>query len=244
MLRSSAYALCAAVLCLPACGSEDGGTGPSEEPESLTLRIKHEVSGTALALDTGAYVNGAGNSYTVARLQYYVSGIELEADGGAGVALEGSHYLDGADPSTFEWMVPAPAAADYQGVTLHVGLTAAENVTGGLPNTTENIDMAWPDPMGGGYHFLKLEGHYTAPDDSEVGFALHIGGNDFLVTATVAEPYTLVAGAQEMTLVMDLNEWMDNPHTFDFDSDGNYTMNDPAAKQKLMENGADVFSLE
>ena len=36
--------------------------------------------------------------------------------------------------------------------------------------------MAWPDVMGGGYHFLKLEGHYKK-DSLLAGYAMHIGQN-------------------------------------------------------------------
>ena len=138
----------------------------------------------------------------------------------------------------------AVPAGNYESVQLFIGLDDETNVTGGLPNTKENVDMAWPEHMGGGYHFLKCEGHYQDPNAATVGYAMHMGGNETRITVTIAKAFTLAKDSPSLTLAMNLDEWYQNPHEYNFDVDGNYTMHDDVAKQKLKENGADVFTME
>jgi hypothetical protein len=50
-----------------------------------------------------------------------------------------------------------------------------------LSTTLDNLNMAWPTAMGGGYHFLKMEGHYLDSLNTNQGYAIHIGKNENLM---------------------------------------------------------------
>ena len=45
--------------------------------------------------------------------------------------------------------------------------------------------MAWPTAMGGGYHFMKVEGHYLDTSNTIQGFAIHLGKNNNLVNVLI-----------------------------------------------------------
>ena len=101
--------------------------------------------------------------------------------------------------------------------------------------------MAWPDVMGGGYHFLKLEGHYKK-DSLLAGYAMHIGQNGFRVSVGLHCNLILPQnGDADFNMTMNVNEWFKNPNIYNFNTDGVFTMGDTILMKKLLQNGADVF---
>lgn len=154
--------------------------------------------------------------------------------------LHGPFHMASATPKEFS--LGALAAGDYSGAELLLGLTPTLNFTGGLPNTMDNINMAWPDPMGGGYHFIKFEGHFTNLSAS-VGFAMHIGNNMNLPQAQTTQPFALDGASGTLALRFNLNELFRTPNDYDL-ANGNYSMGSMALMTQLKENAADAFTLE
>ena len=128
----------------------------------------------------------------------------------------------------------------YTKAKFYVGLDSAHNISYSLPNTTENLNMAWPEMMGGGYHFMKFEGNYIS-GTSTFGFAMHLGRNPYLVEIELDRIFNIPSQYNLTNLDMNLNEWFKNPEIYDFDIDGNYSMGDTAAMHKLSNNGIDIF---
>ncbi|MEO7080154.1 MAG: MbnP family protein, partial [Flavobacteriales bacterium] len=124
---------------------------------------------------------------------------------------------------------------------LLLGLTPTLNVTGGLPNTMDNINMAWPDPMGGGYHFIKFEGHFTTGGTSS-GYAMHIGKNDFLPHCDLPQAFTITGSGGKLLLTFNLNEVFRTPNTYDLAA-GNYSMGNMGLMTQLKENCANAFTI-
>lgn len=219
------------------------GCGGGAETRALTLRISHVVDGEALRFDDVRYTNAAGNVYSVERLEYYVSSVVLHREGGGTVRLAGAHYCNARDGAVNELRLGDVPAGAYTGVSLLLGLDAAENVTGALPATTQNTNMAWPVPMGGGYHFLKLEGHFRESGGALSGFAMHVGRSENVVRARADAAFTVSGALPALELRMNVNEWFRGPATYDFATDPVYSMSSGAAMQKLAANGADVFTI-
>jgi hypothetical protein len=113
----------------------------------------------------------------------------------------------------------------------------------GLPNTEDNIGMIWPEPMGGGYHFMKMEGKFR---DSLglVGYALHQGTNLTGIEVSTPIRFNVDENPTGFQLTMDINEWFTNPYDYDLEIDGNYTMGDTVSMKKIAANGATVFNLK
>lgn len=214
-----------------------GGT----ETASFTLRIGHDVDGQALVFDDVRYTNAAGNAYSVERLEYYVSGVRLHRADGSTVELTGTHYCSARDATTNTLPFASVPTGTYTGVTIRLGLDATQNVTGALPATTQNTNMAWPVPMGGGYHFLKLEGRFRDGAGALHGYAMHIGRTTNAITARVDTPI-VVRASGSLALRMNLNEWFNAPSRYDFATDPVYSMSSDAAMRKLAANGVDVLS--
>lgn len=230
--------LLSSVFILNAC--KDDNSEPVSELSSITFRIDHEVDGVSLEYDTLLYQNLAGNKYNVTRLQYYISQVSLIKTDSQKVLLKNYHYVDADVSSTEEFMVSNIPHGDYIGLSLNIGLDTSLNKTGALPVTTENTNMEWPDMMGGGYHFMKFEGHFLN-NDTLYGYAMHLGNNKNLVRVTIYSPLTFHSDAT-YKLLMNLNEWFKNPNTYDLNVDGNYSMGDSTAMRKLAQNGVDVLT--
>ena len=189
------------------------------------------------------YTNAAGNVYSVSRLQFYISNIQLIKPDSSLVNISEYNYVDARVSSTLSMTQTLPQKGSFIGMRLQLGLDTTHNKTNFLSAIAENINMAWPDIMGGGYHFMKFEGVYV-DGLSFPGFAMHLGRNPYVANCVISHAFVLTDGNNQMNLVMDLNEWFANPQIYDFNIDGNSSMGDPNDLLKLSQNGTDIFKLQ
>jgi hypothetical protein len=221
-------------------GCQDDDNEHIDEKSSITFQFAHGSDGVPLSFDTLLYQNMAGNKYSVTRLQYYVSQVALIKADSQKIVLKDYYYIDANVSSTITFQASNIPHGNYIGLSLNIGLDTSLNKTGALPVIPENINMEWPDMMGGGYHFMKLEGHFLN-NDTLYGYAMHLGNNKNLVRVVIYSPLSLYSDAT-YKLLMNLNEWFKNPHTYDFNIDGNYSMGDSVAMRKLSQNGVDILT--
>ncbi len=223
------------------CRKKETGPEPAKTSD-LTLSIQHNIGSFPLKTDTILYQNKAGNSYSVTKLEYFLSHAVFHGSSGD-IVFDNVDYINPLTPdfkSTKPIKVPF---GRYSGLTLYLGLDTSHNKSGILPHTVENENMAWPASMGGGYHFLKLEGRFM-DTGGPAGYALHLGRNENLVRIDVDADFDIISGIHDMVLTMDINEWFENPHTYDIPKDGRYIMTSAPAMKKISENGRDVLTFK
>lgn len=234
---------CAALLLLlPSCRKETPPPPVAPEPQpSAWLSVEHVVDGQPLQLDSLCHLTESGSIYSVTRLVYYLSELVLiGTDGTTNDTLHGPWYMDAREAVAIPLAGLRPGA--YSGARLLLGLPPGLNTSGALPNTLANSHMAWPEPMGGGYHFMKLEGHFTG-SGGVAGYALHLGTDAFLPVCTLPGGFTIPGAAGTLVLTFNINEVFRAPHTYDLDA-GNYSMGSPVWMGQLRDNCTDAFSLE
>lgn len=215
-------------------------------PSSIKLQIgfTHSVDGTILELDTIKYSNEAGNLYSVVNLRYFISNLVLHK-AGEKIVLEDIHYIDLRDTNT---LTLSPNVNILNGacdsITFTFGLDTSFNMTGYFVNPPE-ANMAWPPPMGGGYHYMQLEGKYDSAGVTTKNYNVHTG-------ATMGVPYdfpvhlsssSFMANGKNITatIEMNINKWFSDPNTYDFMTYGDAIMGNSSAQQVLQQNGHDVF---
>ncbi len=232
------------MLLVSGCRKKDVEVTFPEAP--LGLKVSYEVDGQPLEFGKLKYRNDAGNVYSVTRLQYYISRVSLWNAEKGWVVVDTPFYLDAKRWPIQEFVVGQFPTGTYDSIRFHVGLQPEWNQHGKLPSTIENEEMKWPTMMGGGYHFLKLEGNFKKSDTSSTvdGYALHLGTNVALVTIRLPASITIPENGQpvEVHLRMNVNEWFNNPYDYDLSEKG-YIMGDTLRMQKIAENGSDVFRL-
>lgn len=226
------------------------GCGKKEVPPAtvvsgkITVNIDYVAGDRPLIFDTVTFTNKAGNIYGVTTLHYYLSGFRFYKNNELQHYCSKIAYVDARIPgnSHFELTeLSGMKVGTYDSVSFYIGIEPALNITNSLPASLENIGMGWPDAMGGGYHFLKLEGHWN--DGGTVsGYAMHLGTNNYQVKAGVACKMVVdkVANGQ-LNMTMNINEWYTNPYDYNFSTNGLFSMGVATIMQKLTENGADVF---
>ena len=207
----------------------------------LNINIGYNVDGAAVIFDSVIYMNEAGSNYSISKLHYYLSGFRFIKNDGA-VDADDVFYIDIRNAETSKLSFQNFTPGNYSAVQFVIGVDSAHNITDELPNTLENLNMAWPEPMGGGYHHMKLEGHFMS-EGAMHGYAMHLGLNKYSVNVELDKLFTVVLNtSNEIKLNMNINEWFRDPQVYDFNVDGNYSMGSMPAMMKLSANGVDVFN--
>ena len=233
-LRRAGLTLAAAFI-LVACGDDDDNTAGT-----VAVHFGHEVAGQPLELDDGSYTNAAGNAYRVTHLEYIVTDVDLMRGDGATFRLGDEHYRNARRSSTASLMATGVAGGSYTALRFTFGAPGDRS----LPNTSDFNNMEWPANMGGGYHYIRLEGRFSDGDET-LALLSHTGpagGGDF--TFEVELPLSLSVNGDDKAIhvIMDLNEWYQDPHVYDFSGRG-MIMGNADAQLTHQANGASVFRI-
>lgn len=222
----------------------------------IELNFSFVVDNDSLRLDTCLYQNAAGNLYEVNDVQFFISHVMLETASRKLMEIsdnQGVHYVDVRIPGTLSWWIADEFPNEtFRSIQFVFGLEREQNVTGYFPNPPEN-NMSWPDLLGGGYHYMKINGRWVDESGVRQPFNLHTGkivtyegftDNAFTVTLPLTNFSTLGKKTSDVTLQMDVNAWFTNPYLFDFNVFGGSIMQNREAQEVLRANGRDVFSVK
>ena len=256
--------LLAAVCLLAACQKKEW-TG------EVTLNFTFSYNGQALdALDgtrlfamPASEAVAAGQSVTIEEIRYFISKVYLIEENGTHVALteadgNGCHYIDCAMPATRKWTVQDVACGHYVGIGFTYGLDEADNVSHRFANPPESL-MFWPEALGGGYHYMQINGKWLSSADApHEPYGLHTGIGqtwaDGLPTAfhqnyvrlefpDTTSLFLTMEQSVSLSIDMDVMQWRTDPHPWDFAVEGTAIMQNQEAQQILKENVRNVFSI-
>lgn len=226
-----------------------------EKTADLTFDFDFVVEGQSLVQDSRQYVNAAGNQYEVNEVMFFISDLKLYKGDGSVVSKEDVHYVDVDIASTLSWNLAAVPVGDYTSLSFTFGLTDAQNQSYRFVNPPE-CDMSWPTVLGGGYHYMKINGKWEADDGQVKPFNLHTGRGqlydedgqvtqfvDNSFTVQLNKSFSLQKNGNTLRLVMDINRWFDARQLFDWNEWGGSIMQNQAAQEILKQNGPYVFEL-
>ena len=230
-----------------------------QEPAAskINLGIHYSVDGDELVTGSLCYQNEAKNQFLITEIQWFISNIEIKDANGNWLPLdEGGRifYLDENENLTKDFVSQIIPASQYSALRFTFGLDDDDNKTGLFVNPPES-DMFWPEPLGGGYHYMKLNGKWLDENGCLSPFNVHlgIGQNENLTEFyqnyfQVEIPFVYPLNAAEngnhfLQINMEIANWFRTPHTYDFNVWGGAIMQNQAALQVLKENGRDVFSV-
>lgn len=218
---------------------------------SVMLEFSHRVGDHPLVMNSMTNVNAAGNVYSVETLMYYVSDVTFSGPDGSHTEAV-VHYVDAEDEDTHTLMIPGIPERHYETISFTYGLSPERNQTGALGTDQVNLNMAWPENWGGGYHYMKLEGHFEVEGSNPSNYLSHTGRykdpegvehpHDFRVSVT---PHFNVVRdvTAHVELKFDVNQWYENPNVINLESHATGIMANTAAQDLMEANGESVFSL-
>ena len=229
------------------------------------IHISYTANGRPLTLDSLCYVNEAGNRFLITEIQWFISRITLLSEQGdqyvlghrevstlLGIPQEKVFYIDTNIPESQTLATASIPCQRYVSMRFTFGLDQEDNVTGFFTNPPES-NMFWPDPLGGGYHYMKLNGKYLdengdlAPMNIHLGIGQNEDHTEFYQNYfTVEFPLNLELEEDATNVIhlnMNIDNWFRNPNTYDINVFGSAIMQNQEAQRLLKENGHDVFEL-
>lgn len=243
------------------CKKDDPITENPVKYGKINFQFTHKVNGQALVVDTLVYTNAAGNEYLINEVQYFISDVVLHnSDGTDYILSDDIHYIDSDLSSTMLWSVADKIpVGNYTSVSFTFGINESKNQSYMFQNPPER-DMFWPEFLGGGYHYMKLNGKWKDTTNSITPFNFHLGigqiyAHDTIVVDsitgfvqnyfTVNLPTSFFITENKTTnieIVMNIESWFETPHVWDFNYWGGSIMQNQPAMETAKENGADVFT--
>ena len=240
---------------------------PVTKGDNVAISFVHFVDGELLKLDTMAYETSLKNRYMVTDLQYFISCVRLHQAGGKWIDINPDceiHYVDLRIPKTWSWILSRSypdMTADS--VSFVFGLDCGNNISFRFPDPPER-DMFWPEVLGGGYHYMKLNMKWKNAEMTEMlPFMFHLGtgqvykGNvvntDSIIGFvpnffTVTFPFTPVmksGGAYSNWVIrMNVGNWFDGAYAFDFSDYPKGIMQNQEGMFKATQNGKKAFEFQ
>ena len=225
----------------------------------IVFKFAHYVDNQPAIWDSMMYVNAAGNPYQVNDVEYFISNITLHRSDGTSklITSKSIYYIDSGISSTQTWNVSDEIpVGSYNSISFTFGIDSVHNISNIFVNFPED-GMFWPEPMGGGYHMMKLNGKYKNPaGDSVFNFNTHIGKGRVIVGAdttmvnnsfTASLPsssFTLTKDAtKEIEIIMNIDSWYKTPNIYDHNIYGQNIMSNQTAMGMIVQNGFDVFTI-
>jgi hypothetical protein len=246
---------------------EKGDTPDDPSYGKIRLVFEHYVDQMPLIIDDEEYVNAFGNHYLITELQYFISDVVLYSSVTGDFMIDAwkdIHYIDNDIPSTMEWNVYDPVpVSDYDSISFRFGISEEKNITLMYNNPPER-DMFWPEVLGGGYHYMKLNGKWWDTGMSQnIPYEFHLGigqiysgdsayvpditgfvHNDFRVNLA-SSAFTLSDGdTVTINIRMNIENWFQNPNIYNHGDYAENIMQSQEAMNLACENGKeDVFTV-
>ena len=233
------------VLFMTACSDDDEKITNG----NVTLNFTHNWDGESVSstsFNTISLNNANGEILSISKLRYLVSNISLVKSNGDLILLSNYILVDLTNDANSLEVIDIPLDT-YTSMIFTFGFNEEDNIDGGyldLNSTSWN----WPTMLGGGYHFMQLEGKYE--DSGALSpFAYHMGTarksmdvfeqNFFDVSL---DGFSLTDDAT-IEIKMNVAEWFKNPNTWDLNVLNINLMPNYDAQKMMRQNGKSVFSL-
>ncbi|MBI9038493.1 MAG: hypothetical protein JEY97_10200 [Bacteroidales bacterium] len=234
-----------------------------EKFSNLTLKFAYYNEGKLLEFDTIIYENEAGNKYLVNEIQYFISDVILHKSNGENILIDewkDIHYIDTDILSTQTWKIPDKLTpGNYNSISFTFGISEAKNHSLMFLNPPER-DMFWPEYLGGGYHYMKLNGKWLSDENTINPFDFHLGigqiyhsypdsitgfiQNYFEVNLPSSSFELIENQTKEIEISMNIENWFRNPNIYDHDVYGGDIMQNQEAMNLACENGHNVFTIK
>lgn len=220
----------------------DDGSCDYAPIKDLNINFTQTVNGDPLILDSMMYTNQSNQNYSVQTVRYLISDINLHSENGTITLVDEVHFIDFSIDSTLTLSIAEVDNANYTSISFTMGLASKNNVTNLFLNENFFPSFAWPEFLGGGYHYMQLEGDFNTVFN---GYATHTGGTDG-IDYSFNKTFPIIINAtnniRDIYINMEITNWYQNPEIFNLTTDG--IMGDINSQNILQANGIeDVFSV-
>jgi hypothetical protein len=178
--------------------------------QNITIEIKPVFAGKSLVLSTQTYVTKQGDTISIDRLRFYLSGFVLTLENGETYTEANSyHLIDAEDPSSFLITLKNVPEGKITAVNFNIGIDSTTSVSGALGGDLDPVKgMYWA--WNSGYINAKLEGVCKSNRGKKNHlFEFHIGGYMQPHYAIRAVKVPLKEPASKIVLRPDISSWLE-----------------------------------
>lgn len=247
------YVLLALLMIIFGCNSDSDDV---DVKVNATLTFSHywdQTSITNSEFNTLNFTNDHGELMSIERLRYLISDITFTKTDGQTILLEGYNLVDVTNQTNLSYTPSQKIAkGTYSNVSFIFGLVNEKN-TGGAYNDLNSASWNVPASLGGGYHYMQLDGKFINTNNETQGYNYHairavdnIGSNPSFPQDTfirVDLGAITVASDTEIKVLMHIDQWFKNPYSWDLNLYNQMLMPNSSAQVLMYENGQSVFTL-
>jgi len=257
------YILYISIIFLLSCKKET--TNNEGDFGKLKIEFSHSVDSLPLVKNQMVYINAAGNQYEISEVKYFIFDLILYDKNKTEVLInkwKAIHYIDIDYPNTLTWNVyDEIPVGKYDSISFIFGLNEARNISFQFVNPPE-VNMFWPEILGGGYHYLMINGKWKDSNNQISPFNFHLGigqiyagglintdsiigyvHNYFKVSIPTPKLSFDKGKTSILKINMNINSWFCTPYIYNHDYWGSNIMQDQDAMNIAKQNGFDVFSV-
>ena len=223
---------------------------------NIAFNFSHKWDGTSVGnadFNIIKFANANGEQLSISKLRYPISNITFEKSTGEIFVIDGYNLVDVTNNANLSFTpnTTIPLGA-YSKVSFTFGFNNDDNYK---ENYADLNSASWivPEMLGGGYHFMQLEGKFIDNATAETGYAYHaIRAVDNSKTPQEFQDTFFEVNLGGVTITnnaafnieMNIAEWFKNPNTWNLNVLNNTLMPNFNAQVMMFENGQNVFSLE
>lgn len=221
-----------------------------------TFNFIHHWDNTIITnanFNTVHYTTANGEELSIERLRYLISNITFEKPDGETIRLEGHNLIDVTNGTNLSFTPnESIPIGDYTNVSFTFGFTNEDNIDG------EYIDLnsaSWnvPTMLGGGYHYMQLEGKFIDDTATETGYQYHViravdtSGAEIEFQDTFFQVdlgLVTISDTVAFEISMNVAEWFKNPNQWELNELHSMLMPNFGAQIMMSQNGKMAFSLD
>ncbi|MEL6811216.1 MAG: MbnP family protein [Bacteroidota bacterium] len=249
-------------LAFASCNNDDDGGTPPVVNTNVAFTFSQNWDGDPIEnsdYETTVYTNANGEEMTLSKLVYLISDITFTNTTSGETFDAGDYNLIDARTGTGTTFTPGVEIPEGEyTVSFTYGFDDEDNQDG-IYQDLNSSDGSWavPPPLGGGYHYMRLEGKYINNVGAETAFQFHnIRANrhntlppgpgtleELLDTSIDVDLGTVnIVSGTSIDIEMNVAEWFKNPNTWDLNVLFTILMPNWDAQILMNENGQNVFS--
>ncbi|MBC3758267.1 hypothetical protein H7U19_07620 [Hyunsoonleella sp. SJ7] len=223
----------------------------------VTLNFSHNWDGTKVTVadfNSIKFTNEKGNELSIERLRYLVSKITFTTSNNEKLALTGYNLVDLSKSETLTF-VPGGTipSRTYKNLSFTFGFDNEDNYAENGYADLNSASFEVPAMLGGGYHYMQMDGKFLNSSDVEQGYNYHaIRAVDNPGNPTFPQDTFFEVNLGEVTvstnsvihIEMNIAEWFKTPNRWDLNILNQSLMPNSSAQIMMYENGQNVFSLK
>ncbi len=241
----------AASLLMIGCNNDDDTTQPIPE-STVDFTFTHNWDGNMIDntdFDLLQYFNANGEQMSISKLVYLISDVTFVSLSTGEIFDAGDYNLIDVRQGTNLSFTPDIEIPEGEYlVSFTFGFDDEDNQDG-IYQDLNSADGGWNVPMmlGGGYHYMRLEGKFIDNTTTEMNYAYHaIRANNASTTPITLQDTSFVVDLGQITIgsstsieiKMNVAEWFKNPNQWDLNVLNTVLMPNFDAQIMMYENGS------